>query len=246
MNKKLNSVSGFMNRRTKFPEEKDTWLISFSDIITMLLCFFMLFYSSQKKTGKNDFENLVAQLKEKFGINVTKDGKIESSTAETIEQRYGLKDLYSSLAMLDDSKSTKVLNFNNYISIEFPEGDMFASGSEKLLKNAQVRLLKVIEELSKYRGKVSMTVVAYTDPTPVIKNNNRWWSSNEELSALRALQAQRVFLENGFNTNEIYISGRGVRNFKGKDPLDLKGNEVNITNYNQFRTITVRIEAWDK
>lgn len=242
MKKKLSALNGLKNNRSRFSDERDSWLISFSDIITMLLCFFMLFYSNKEKNNKSELETLAIDLSQKFGQQVLKDMK-EGDVRQIIEKQYGLSGLYNSLLKLESDKEAKVLNFRDHISIEFPKGNMFASGSQNLLPDAKIKLKNVIEELGRYRGKVNMTVVAYTDPSPVIPSNYRWWNSNEELSALRALQTQKLFLENGFLAEDIFIMGKGVRKFSTKEPTSLIGERIDLSRFNQLRTIAIRIEA---
>ena len=75
MKKKLSALNGLKNNRSRFSDERDSWLISFSDIITMLLCFFMLFYSNKEKNNKSELETLAIDLSQKFGQQVLKDIK---------------------------------------------------------------------------------------------------------------------------------------------------------------------------
>lgn len=220
----------------KFPDEKDSWLISYSDLITMLLCFFILFSSKEKNVIKTEFSSIVANLKQKIGVEKT--GNME----EFINRKFQDEDVYQTLKKLETTTEAKVLNYDGTLLLEFPHGDLFPSGSPNITLNSKQELDKIANELLKYRNKIQITIIAYTDSTPVKVKESRWWNSNEELSAYRALKVQKYFYEKGFVPGDIFTSGEGIKFTKSK-ALDLKGQEIDNSDFSQQRTIAIKLES---
>ena len=231
------------------PAERDAWLLSYADIITMLLCFFVIFFSFEKEKTTGEFKDVMGFIREELGL---KDMPVSSmkNVKELIKARFGDEKIVKDLEKLDVSKNLKILNYANYVAINFPSGNMFDSGSEFLNKDGLAQLKPIISSLKTYQNKVNINIVAYTDPTPVSKNAMlpRWWKNNRELSAQRALNVQQLFLNNGFSENSVFISGKGIKSQSesGKiQPYALDGKLIDTSKFNQSRTITLRLESKD-
>lgn len=235
----------------KFPDERDAWLLSYADIITMLLCFFVLFFSTDKKKTTGQFSEMMAFIQKELGIK--HDEKIENIQKVTsmIKNRYGDDKVVNALKELNMGDGVEVLNYKHYVSIEFPKGNLFERGVDKLAQASVREIVPIIQKLKAHKKKFNINIVAYTDPTavnPITKKTTRWWTNNRELSAQRALNVQNLFLENGFTQDSVFITGRGVKAQKipEKDqPLDLEGKVIDTKNYNAARTISIRLEAKD-
>lgn len=234
-----------------FPAERDSWLQSYSDIITLLLCFFILFYYLEKSKDKKEtvekassLELAMDHLKKELGLRELSIKDLKD-VKKMIQNRYGEKELVLSLESLDKIEGTEVLNYNHFVSLEFPKGDMFNKGAVTLNERGLTQLRPVIEKLKKFKDTIVINVVAYADPTPVRSNNTQWWKTNEELSALRALSVQKVFLEKGYSPQSVYISGKGVRTTTPdfNHPTDLNGEVIETSRYNQDRTVSIRLES---
>lgn len=220
----------------KFPDEKDAWLISYSDLITMLLCFFIIFSVKEKNVIRTEFSAIVANLKEKIGDEKT--GNME----EFINRKFQDEDVYQTLKKLETSTEAKVLNYDGTLLLEFPQGNLFPKGSPDITSESKAELDRIIQELLKYKNKIQVTIIAYTDSTPVKVKMNRWWNTNEELSAYRALKVQKYFYQKGFAPGEIFTSGEGVK-FTRSKALDLEGQEIDNSNFSQQRTIAIKLES---
>lgn len=231
------------------PAERDAWLLSYADIITMLLCFFVLFFSIEKEKTTDEFKDVMGFIREEMGL---KDIPLSSmkNVKELIRARFGDNNIVKELEKLDISNKLKILSYANYVSIDFPNGNMFDSGSEFLNKDGLSQIKPIISSLKNYQNKVSINIVAYTDPTPVNINSQvqRWWKNNRELSAQRALNIQQLFLDNGFSDKSVFISAKGIKRSSSSNktlPYALDGKTVDITSFNQSRTITIRLESKD-
>lgn len=234
----------------KFPDERDAWLLSYADIITMLLCFFVLFFSTEKRKTTGEFSEVMSFIKDELGLKNAQGTNLKN-VKELIKSRYGDEKIVSELERLNIKGKVQILSYKHYVSIDFPNGNMFNKGSDKLTPKAKEELAPVFKALKNYKDKLHINIVAYTDPSPVNPNPTlqRWWNNNRELSAQRALNVQSLFLEQGFPQDMVYITGKGIMagpSSKEQTPLSLDGNQVDTKTFNSARTISIRLESKDK
>lgn len=234
----------------RFPEERDAWLLSYADIITMLLCFFVLFFSTDKKKSSSEINEVFSFIQKELGLE--KNSKTENlkRIKDFVKNKYGDEKLVTELQKLNIAGTVQVLSYKHFISIDFPKGDMFDRGADKLSGKAIKEITPIIESLKTHQDKLNINIVAYTDPTPVSAKATikRWWTNNRELSAQRALNVQNLFLANGFSPETVFITGKGVKETikKNEDqPIGLDGRLVDIKKHNDSRTISIRLEAKD-
>ena len=247
LTKSKKSTSNLIKR---FPEERDAWLLSYADIITMLLCFFVLFFSTDKKKSSSEISEVFNFIQKELGLEKNTKGENLKKIKELVKNKYGDEKLVSELQKLNIAGTVEVLSYKQYISIDFPKGDMFDRGADKLSKKALDEIKPIIETLKTHQNKLNINVVAYTDPTPVSARARikRWWTNNRELSAQRALNVQSLFLANGFSPETVFITGKGVKEVAQKkedQPIGLDGQVVDLKKHNDSRTISIRLEAKD-
>lgn len=233
----------------EMPAERDAWLLSYADIITMLLCFFVLFFSFEKEKTSGEFQDVMSFIREELGLKNMPVSSMKN-VKELIKARFGDEKLVTGLEKLNVTNNVKILNYANYVAIEFPQGNMFESGSEFLNSDGKSQIMPVISSLKNYQNKLNINIVAYTDPSPVNTNirTPRWWKNNRELSVQRALNVQQLFLKNGFDENSVFISGKGIKNAKDTvqvKPYALNGQLIDTSTFNQSRTISIRLESKD-
>jgi len=245
INRKNKSFDIFRN----FPDERDAWLLSYADVITMLLCFFVIFFSFEKQNSTSDFKDVMAFMKEELGLkNIPKSNL--KNVKEMIKARFGDDQIVAELEKLNIKYKVQVLNYANYVAIEFPEGNMFNQGADILNLEGSNQLIPIIKALASYQKKLNINIVAYTDPVPVNKNQQsiHWWKNNRELSAQRALNVQNFFLNRGFSEGSVFITGRGIKTSQGPTqikPYSLDGKLIDTQVFNQSRTISIRLESKD-
>jgi len=246
MRRNLREKLSTQNLYHRFPEEKEAWLLSYADVITMLLCFFMLFYSAQRANDKSEYEQIISLVKTEMGLQDLKQSDF-GDVKKMLENRFGSKDIVNELEKLHVTGQTEVLNYAHYVAIEFPQGNIFDLGATTLNETGKKALIPIMDHLRKHQDKLSINIVAYTDPTPVKAKEGRWWTNNRELSALRALSVEDYFLKEGFREDSVYLSGRGVKISQNNEkPKDIQGHLIDTTTFNFSRTITIRLESKGK
>lgn len=216
-----------LNRsRYRYSEEADEdWMVSFADMVTLLLCFFILFFSEKKDDAKED---ILREITTAFSPITKVDPSVKPSQDRPNEQSEILsnldKNLKSNLNAVAGNNidyELKALNSKEILLRVWSEG-MFKSGSANLSPVGMNLVLGVAKTLSKYTGKIEIRIEGHTD-SKNIKDGDKI-RNNLVLSSLRAASTANVFLEdtNYFNEKDLVIIGQGSKNLLAEDKLDDK------------------------
>lgn len=90
--------------------------------------------------------------------------------------------------------------------VEFPNVSFFDKGQSKLNKEGEKTVNYLLSTLVPYKGIVRIKVQGHTDPTPVTRKNVAH-TDNWELSVLRATSVLKIFLNNGFSSDQLAAEG---------------------------------------
>jgi chemotaxis protein MotB len=182
-----------MRRRPQLISDSSEWLITYSDVITLLLAFFvMLIAVSDINQGK------VELLNEALAESVT------NSEVET-----PLQDLYNaSLRALEKhnmADSSELSIDKHGIKLELPSLDMYESASAQLNENA-IAFLKdfAAENNPIIKDFYLIEIEGHTDDTPI---HTSVYDSNWELSAARATNVVKYFIEENMIPKQLKASG---------------------------------------
>lgn len=182
------------------------WLVTYSDMVTLLLCFFVLLLAFAN-TDMVKFKEVLGSMKDAFGIQreimvMGKEGgqklpiKMESKLDDSEKDKDRLVNLLK--AMVEEegvAKHTFITKDSNGVRIEIMElvGEvMFESGDTKILPAAQRLFRKIIPMIQETTYKI--TVQGHTDDIPI---SNSRFPSNWELSSARAGSVVRFFIQAG-------------------------------------------------
>src|SRR5690606_25463464 len=154
-------------------DTENNWAISYGDMITLLLGFFVLFFNIKSQVLdmnliKKDLDEYFSSKPGPVQQNVVgqKDGKVTSP-------------LYSS----DVANSFKIRSNmdGERILIEFPGISFFESGNHTLTKEGKEALGEFSKAISKHLGSFRLVVRGYTDGKPL--KHQKVYQDNLELSA---------------------------------------------------------------
>lgn len=198
----------FMADRSRHSPEGDhnsNWAISYGDMITLLLAFFVLFFSVDK--GKRDIQLLGKIVNEEMN---------RDSTALPVESTWGVKDkekdqsdVYAGIQKnMKDAFSVKTSVMGNKLIVEFPQTSFFESANFELTGPGRQALAQFAGIFKRFSGSMRLIVRGYTDNQPVRAGVQKF-SDNLELSALRAISALRVLSEFGVPFDMMRIGGYG-------------------------------------
>ncbi len=216
-------------------DNTDRWLLTYADLITLLLAFFIVMYSMSrldaKKFGEVTAElqavlkggnNAVLRFKDKQsskGHGVLKIGKLKM-LQQLIDKKF---------EQVDKQKKIKTEITERGLVVHIMETALFDEGSEKL-RNAALNVLDLIYAEIK-DTKNHIRIEGHTDDRP-IKNVN--FTSNWELSVARATSVVEYFVES-HNFPAERISALGYGEFRPMVP------NTSIENRAQNRRVDVVI-----
>lgn len=186
-----------------------TWLISFTDVMALMLTFFVLLFA-MSSPDKAQWEKLAQTAQENFNrfqgrplnrgaqdaINID---KVNFSRA--LDLNY-LQAIVVNIIEQDDSLSrvSMMLNGDNLI-ISLPQDLLFDAGQAQVKEQGNKALFSLAGTLSRIKNRIE--VVGHTDPRPVSGGK---FPSNWELSLARAANVAAV-LENVGYGRAITIRG---------------------------------------
>jgi chemotaxis protein MotB len=176
-----------MQRRAKGHEE--SWLLSYADLITNLLLFFVLLL-----TAANLSKGRMQQIAK--GIS----GSDSPTSLESIRKEI---DAEIARKRLQEMVSTVVKDDGLELSLN--SGLVFDSGSAKIRAELEETLRSMLQVLAPYSSKYSFAVEGHTDPTPII--NGTVFASNWELSSARAIVVRQRLEEVGVVRDHIRVEG---------------------------------------
>lgn len=193
-------------KKQKHHEEHidESWLIPYSDLLTLLLALFIVLFASSQVDAKK-----LANMQQVFSalfpgntgvmnhqapvasnmpqdISNTPDAKTETSHLMHLQQQIHA---YTQQNDLDKYLTTALTE--DGLMIIIGEVALFPSGSDEILPEARKIADEIAKMLVAYPQKV--TIAGHTDNVPI---NTREFPSNWDLSTKRSLHFMKVLLEN--------------------------------------------------
>lgn len=176
-------------------ENTDSWLMSYADMITLLMCFFIIFVSvSEPKRDK--FSKITEGLANQFGSveMSTPFAGVFNSLQAVIENRQVFRDV----AIEQTDKS---------IAMEIAGGVFFKRNSVEFDETKRPILLEMTETLKQIDYlDYTITVEAHTSDRDT---ENAIYRTNWDLSTARAAQMVKFLIEAGVPPNRIRAIGYG-------------------------------------
>lgn len=232
--------------KQKKPEEVKpglpAWQGTYGDMVTLLLCFFVLMFSMSTVDAKK-FEAIVAALNNQT-VSIT---NLPSNTGILQALGNGVVQMPDRVASADDIEKAKeqaqhdleqiasdfktyfaennlqdkieVEQNDQYITLNFKDGILFDSGSADIKSGALNVLGKVADELLKYPEN-DIKIEGHTDNRPI---NTTKYPNNWYLSAARAISVATYFTDVK-SFEPIRVSTEGFGEYRPKAPNDTPEN----------------------
>lgn len=210
-------------------EESGEWLMTYADLMTLLLVFFILLFSlSTFKVEK--FEKLLESIRVNPGQGEPTASLIEFmelpealETELSIEQFTGLKTKKKDKPGVEQSEEEVLDDINHFITqkqlgkhivLEVLDGKIVIRVRGKILfRSAKARLsptagpiLKEITSIIDEYEEYSVNIKGHTDNVPI---STLRFASNWELSALRATSVLKYLIKNGVPARRLTATGYG-------------------------------------
>lgn len=213
-------------RKSDDQENLERWLLTYADLITLLLAFFIVMYSMSrvdaKKFGKMS-EALSGVLR---GGPVMKKKGEDSGTAPgkgimRIGHLMSIGEMIESdVRKKGDSTPVSTEVSERGLVIHIMESALFKLGSSELEPRAQQILDLVAEHLQTVSNHIR--VEGHTDNVPI---NTVRYPSNWELSSARATEVVRYFTDN-HNIPSVRISALGYGEYRPLKPNNTAENRA--------------------
>ncbi|MCB0414002.1 MAG: OmpA family protein [Bdellovibrionales bacterium] len=195
-----------LNRLKKgFDENIDTegsWAISYGDMITLLLSFFVLFYTVDPQAEKQQSmqDQIAAELEGLEKVNSTKANKnimnLGKEAGESVQE------------MVIHKLGAKTYKDKKRLIVEFPGVSFFKLGYIDLNQQGKEAIDQFLKVYKPYMGQFQLRVQAFTDSRKVVSPHLRF-KDNLELSALRSIAAMRYLQKAGVPLSRMKLSGYG-------------------------------------
>ena len=201
----------------------NNWATSYSDMVTLLLVFFILLVSVAKISAEK-FETLSKVLK----------GEVEHEEKPTMQKL--LEDLSAIISENGLQKSVDVVYDDEGVLISIKDRILFSSGSAKISGQAENNIQPILKALKELPKIYQFAIEGHTDDVPIFTQD---FSSNWELSASRAVSILRVFENNQFNNKRL-----SVRAFADQRPLVPNRDKFQkpiIQNRQKNRRVAIRV-----
>lgn len=214
-------------RRKKYeePENKERWLVSYADLMTLLFAFFVVMYaisSVNEKKFKHLSQSIAIALAGEPKVNpielknkpptiiapIDKPSKAHNDNTETLirerkKMKHLAKNIMDVLAPLVRDGKVRVTQTPKGVVVEINASVLFGPGDAALSSSSMQALRAVGNVLKTDDHKI--IVEGHTDNTPI---SNLLFASNWELSAARASRVVRLFSEEGVAESRMVASGR--------------------------------------
>lgn len=197
------------------PEKAGAWLATFTDLVCLMLTFFVLLFS-MADTNKPKWDAMKSALAVQFDIL----DKYKDNTLINAEDRRSVElpgpgkspfyisgQLKAEFDTLFDNIGVQQVHQIDRLLISIPGQFMFGAGQAELLPGGQEAVLTIARAVSKYPNQIE--IYGHTDPDP--PNRGRW-VSNWELSLARARSVAKVFYDIGYERS-IIIQGMADSQF---------------------------------
>jgi chemotaxis protein MotB len=190
-----------MRNGNKNKNDKPVWLITFVDLISLLLAFFLMLYS-MSSVKKNDWASFLASLdKQEILLEEKKEGsKKEMASIPSAETSKGLDVDYLRALLESETDSSDLFAFveffqkGNQLVLSFPSSLIFRPSSAELLPKGKQTLFALSEKLSSLENRIEL--VGYSDPSPIV--NKKKYKNNWVLSLFRASAVANALIQSGY------------------------------------------------
>jgi chemotaxis protein MotB len=186
--------------KQKFSEKSPSWMITFADLMSLLLCFFVLLLSFSEM-DREKFKIITGSLRHAFGVQSIEEVMIIPKGMDLIKNNFNdptfveeiLKaKIRSAIRLAKMEGNLKLKEDEASVTVSFPDQVLFDTGSSVLKEEA-------FPILDRFREVIMTTpqavrVVGHTDNVPI---DTAQFPSNWELSSARAGAVIRHLLEGG-------------------------------------------------
>ncbi len=228
---------GSFNNKKKPHFNRGSWELTLADMMTLLLCFFVIMLSVAKIDQKQ-YEAVSDVMAEamKGKAAPSKRSSAQEARMKVENKSKNLFELQLELAKLigKESKAVSLKLRPDTVAIELRGGIFFKLGSAELTAAS----LRILEKRSKplTEAHYKLTIEGHSDNLPI---KSAQFPSNWELSSARASSVARFFIAQGFPKDDIRVMG--LADTKPLAPNTNKAGESIPANQAKNRRIVILV-----
>ncbi len=214
-------------KKIEVKEGLPAWMGTYGDMVTLLLCFFVLLFASSSVDAAK-FQAIAASFNDEIVVvqggsgngegNMVGSGIMELPNVDrsihdskenfkkqTEELNQMASEFKTYFAENNLSEDVDVQVEDSYVKLNFKDGILFDSGKYELTEYSKVILSDVSEQLLEY-PESDIIIEGHTDNIPMSTSEipNNWY-----LSANRALAVLTFFIEHGISPEHLSAEGKG-------------------------------------
>jgi len=179
------------------PTEDTSWLLTYGDIITLLMIFFVLLFSTSK-VSQEKFDQVAQSINESLN-RPGPDPKVADTVLTPLAEAQTILEQLIKKEGLEEKMTTKLTKVG--LMIELSSNSFFDSGSAKV----RLSMFKTLQDLSSViqnlpENDYRVEIEGHTDNVPI---NTARFPSNWELSAMRSINVLHIFEDTGLPKDRI-------------------------------------------
>ena len=203
--------SAIVRNNAVIGETVPLWLITFTDIMALMLTFFVLLYS-MSVPQEDKWEEIADSFSNRTSI--ISEGMFNSGSQDVIviDKINTLKALnldYLTVIINNILKSNEIKNVllfqnNKRLIVSIPSDLLFERGSTGVSLEGKKMIFTLGEAFSRVKNR--MEIIGHTDPSPIKKGGAAKYENNWELSLARSASLAALLKEAGYE-RDITIKG---------------------------------------
>ncbi len=200
------------------------WAVSYVDVLTLLLCFFIVFYSAGEKTEKKSevLNLIVGQFGSAESRNSDVTGNVEDQNSTSTNRKPAAErsevsaapsvaavnaDWIESLNVaLDQKENVQVKTEAETVYVSFRTVEFFTPGSIELTSTGRGIVERFSKVMLAHKDKIRVAVQGHTDGRQVSPGKHQY-RDNWELSVLRATRVLSFMIRKGFDSSALSAEG---------------------------------------
>lgn len=205
-------------------EGEGNWLVSYADMMTLLVGFFVILMSFSTMDAAK-FKEAQKSVSEKFG------GELDQPYKELYEK------IKAELDKANLGDAVEIKEADNGVSISFSGTVFFDLGSADVKPEANQILQKLVPVIKAQAQGFNVLVEGHTDDVPI--SNGVTYRTNWELSSVRACRVLDFFESFGFA--KTMLNAVGLADTRPKVPNKNPDGTPNLANRAKNRRVVIKI-----
>ncbi|CAK0755962.1 chemotaxis protein MotB [Gammaproteobacteria bacterium] len=186
-----------IRRRQVAEDDLDAWLMSFADLITLMLGFFVVLYAASRIDAYK-----AEQIKESLAKTLIKNTTLSQPVVKQVGYDDLIKEIQHELSAMGLEKLAHVQLVSSGVALTAAGDLLFASGSAEMTPPATTLLNSI--SIFVARLPYAIRIEGHTDDIPI---RTQQFPSNWELSAARAGRVARFLIDHGIAPNRLAVTG---------------------------------------